>query len=219
MSRSGNIMTVQTTGAHGLGAGNRVYINAGSLCDGATGVISVPDATHISFYNPGANASAGAGGYVQRGAARLADGRTFLIDIGILGTTYGSSITVAGVADGTFNGDFAVLGELRDFGGNHAGLIYISAGSAAVSGGGTVTANDGPGQTQVYYVTIADPARVGDTGDETNLTAYCEASAAKVGGTGYTYCGSIIITHGASGANLVSRGGWPISDEYFVNGA
>lgn len=69
-------------------------------------------------------------------------------------------------------------------------------------------ADPGAGNTQIYYVTILDPQFLGDDGVMVNLTSYCETTNAKVGLAGYTFIGSIVVTH-AGGANIVQAGGWP----------
>jgi len=77
-------------------------------------------------------------------------------------------------------------------------------------------ADPGVGNTQVYYVTIYDPGYVGDAGG--TCTAYCETNQSKVGIPGYTYCGSIYVTHTGGGAIIVTLGGWPVSQAFLVNG-
>jgi hypothetical protein len=74
----------------------------------------------------------------------------------------------------------------------------------------------GAGNTVVYYVTIFDPAYVGDTGSGTNLSAFCETSSAKVGKQGYTFAGSILAVHGGGG--LATPGGIPVQDIVLING-
>ena len=59
-----------------------------------------------------------------------------------------------------------------------------------------------------YYVTIYDPTFTGDTGSETNLTAYCETSPSKVGSRGYTYMGFIDAV--IAGIGSPCAGGWPV---------
>jgi Putative phage tail protein len=67
-----------------------------------------------------------------------------------------------------------------------------------------------PGSTPTwYYVTIFDPGMVGDTGGGTNLTAFCETSAQRVGVPGYTFIGAIQVTHLGGGGDATVPGGWP----------
>lgn len=66
---------------------------------------------------------------------------------------------------------------------------------------------DPGGSPTTYYITIADPGMLGDTGTLTDRTAYCEVTASKVGVTGYTYIGSITVTH--TGGVTGTPGGWP----------
>ena len=68
-------------------------------------------------------------------------------------------------------------------------------------------ADPGPGNTQVYYVTVADPNLTGDTGAGTTLTAYCETTDEKVGMPGFAFMGSINVSH-AGGSVVVTPGGW-----------
>ena len=70
-------------------------------------------------------------------------------------------------------------------------------------------ADPGVGNTQIYYVTIADPNYVGDTGALTDRTAYCETTNAKVGVPGYSFMGSIYAAHTGFAGVLVTPGGWP----------
>lgn len=82
--------------------------------------------------------------------------------------------------------------------------------SVAVYNARTFTIAD-PGSTPTwYYVTIADSTLTGDVGGGTTLTAYCEASTAKIGVTGYTYLGAVLATHAAGAHSPVTPGGWPI---------
>jgi hypothetical protein len=86
-------------------------------------------------------------------------------------------------------------------------------GAFTVSGGGTVAG--GAGTSQVYYVTVYDPGYVGDS--QGLRPAYCETNQSKVGVVGYTFMGSIYVTH-AGGAVTVTCGGWPAPQKFLVNG-
>jgi hypothetical protein len=67
-----------------------------------------------------------------------------------------------------------------------------------------------PGGTPTwYYITIADPAYLGDTGSGTNLTAYCDTDNSKVGVAGFINIGAILVTH-AGGPTTTQPGGWPV---------
>ncbi len=59
-----------------------------------------------------------------------------------------------------------------------------------------------------YYVTIADPGYVGDSGAQTNLTATCQTSSALVGVAGNIYMGAILAIPAGGGTRSVA-GGWP----------
>ena len=60
----------------------------------------------------------------------------------------------------------------------------------------------------IYYVTILDPAYLGDTGALTNLSAFIETSTAKVGAPGYVYIGSITALPAGCGTQT-GGGGQP----------
>jgi hypothetical protein len=69
---------------------------------------------------------------------------------------------------------------------------------------------DPGGSPTTYYVTIYDPAQLGDNPGETNLTAYCETSKSRITQAGYIYLGSIIATHaggvsGTAGGSLAAQ--------------
>lgn len=51
----------------------------------------------------------------------------------------------------------------------------------------------GPGATAIYYVTIYDPNRVGDTYGL--RPAYCETTATRSTSPGYVFCGTITVVH------------------------
>jgi hypothetical protein len=131
-----------------------------------------------------------------------------LIDVNNVGAVVGGKITIAGVANSIFNGTrtvWRVYDRLIDFG--------MDDGAFTVSGGGTVAG--GAGTSQVYYVTVYDPGYVGDS--QGLRPAYCETNQSKVGVVGYTFMGSIYVTH-AGGAVTVTCGGWPAPQKFLVNG-
>jgi hypothetical protein len=66
-----------------------------------------------------------------------------------------------------------------------------------------------PSAPTAYYVTIADPGQVGDTGSGTNLTATCQTSNALVGVPGNTFIGFIIAVPGGGSGAIAGPGGWP----------
>ena len=59
-----------------------------------------------------------------------------------------------------------------------------------------------------YYVTIADPGYVGDTGGAPTLAATCSASTSLAGVAGNSYIGAILALP-AGGATRMLAGGWP----------
>lgn len=79
----------------------------------------------------------------------------------------------------------------------------------------TITA---PSVPTTYYVTIADPNYLGDTGAGTGLTATCSTSQALCGVIGNTYIGSIVALP-AGGGTIVTPGGWPAPQLFLVNGS
>jgi hypothetical protein len=66
-----------------------------------------------------------------------------------------------------------------------------------------------------YYVTISDPAHLGDTGTGTTLTAFAETTQAKVGQPGYVYIGSIVALP-AAGGTITGPGGAPFNPTVVV---
>jgi hypothetical protein len=81
----------------------------------------------------------------------------------------------------------------------------------------TFTIPDPGGTPAVWYVTIYDPGQIGDTGTQTNLTAFIEATTAKVGVPGYTYMGFIQATDPITDPrNVAGPGGWPVPQSFLV---
>lgn len=66
-----------------------------------------------------------------------------------------------------------------------------------------------PSVPTIYYVTIADPGQVGDTGALTNLVATCQTSDALVGVPGNTFMGFIQAVPGGGASAIAAPGGWP----------
>jgi hypothetical protein len=66
-----------------------------------------------------------------------------------------------------------------------------------------------PTAPTTYYVTIADPAQLGDTGSATNLIATAQTSDALVGAPGNIYIGSIVALPAGGGVQSGS-GGVPV---------
>lgn len=69
-----------------------------------------------------------------------------------------------------------------------------------------------PSVPTTYYVTIADPGQLGDTGSMTNLVATAQASNALVGVPGNVYIGSI-VAQPAGGGTSTGSGGVPVAPE------
>jgi hypothetical protein len=59
-----------------------------------------------------------------------------------------------------------------------------------------------------YYVTVADPGYVGDTGGLPTLAATCASSNSLVGVSGNVYLGAILAIPGGGATRMLS-GGWP----------
>lgn len=78
----------------------------------------------------------------------------------------------------------------------------------------TITA---PSSPTWYYVTIADPGYIGDTGSADTLTASCSTSSANVGVAGQTFIGAILALPGG-GATVIIPGGQPTPQLFLVNG-
>jgi Putative phage tail protein len=74
-----------------------------------------------------------------------------------------------------------------------------------------------PAAPTMYYVTLADPGRVGDVGATATLAAYCETGTEKVGVPGFTYMGAI-TAQPAGGGSGEQPGGWPTSQLFLING-
>jgi hypothetical protein len=70
-------------------------------------------------------------------------------------------------------------------------------------------ADPGLGNTQLYFVTIYDPAFTGDTGALTDLTAIIDTTeaGAHVNEAGYIFLGSVLATHTGAGTETVAPGG------------
>lgn len=66
-----------------------------------------------------------------------------------------------------------------------------------------------PSTPTTYYVTIYDPAMLGDNPGATNLSAQCQTSNANVGVAGYVYIGAITALPAGSGTQSGS-GGAPV---------
>jgi hypothetical protein len=76
-----------------------------------------------------------------------------------------------------------------------------------------------PSVPTTYYVTIADPKQLGDTGALTNLTATCQTSSALVGAPGNTFIGSIVAVAGGGSGAIPTPGGYPSEQVFLVNGS
>jgi hypothetical protein len=75
-----------------------------------------------------------------------------------------------------------------------------------------------PSSPTWYYVTIADPSYIGDTGSGTTLTPTCSTSSSLVGTVGNTFIGAILALPGG-GATTIIQGGWPVPQLFTVNGS
>jgi hypothetical protein len=66
-----------------------------------------------------------------------------------------------------------------------------------------------PSVPTTYYVTIYDPAYLGDTGTSTDLLSYIQTSTALIGQPGYVYMGSILALPAGCGIQS-GPGGQPV---------
>ena len=91
-------------------------------------------------------------------------------------------------------------------------------------GGNTVSYNarsftiPAPTVPTTYYITIADPGYVGDSGSSTNLVPTVSTTPALVGVPGNIYIGSVVALP-AGGGTTVSPGGYPPQQLFLVNGS
>jgi len=93
---------------------------------------------------------------------------------------------------------------------------------AARSGGsGLTVADPGAGNTQLYYVTIFDPNRVGELPGTPSLTAFIDVTpqAVFLGDARYVFIGTITVTHDTLGVVVTSGGSQNINQAqgFYVN--
>jgi hypothetical protein len=152
---------------------------------------------------------------ITGGTAALAWSTVIVIDVD---NVPGYQVVVAGVSETSFNGTFSILYQNATY--RYLQYRQSNALAGAYGGGGTLSILSGPQPPAAgavpYYVTIYDPGFVGDS--QGNRPAYCETSQAKVGQAGYTYMGTIYVTHTGGAEVLVTCGGWPQQQTYLVNG-
>jgi hypothetical protein len=72
-----------------------------------------------------------------------------------------------------------------------------------------------PVAPQWYYVTIADPNFYGDAGSNVPLEVFADTTPARVGVSGYTYMGAILV-HPTSAGAVPLPGGWPAPQSFLV---
>lgn len=82
----------------------------------------------------------------------------------------------------------------------------------------TFTIPTPPSIGQTYYVTIYDPYRLGDTGQDPTQQAYIDTDQTRVLTTGYIYIGSIVAVPSDFVSAVVTPGGWPPGQVLLVNG-
>jgi hypothetical protein len=94
------------------------------------------------------------------------------------------------------------------------GAVSVTFGGSTVNYAARTLTITAPTTPTWYYVTIADPTQVGESGSPT-LTATCQTSDALVGVLGNTYIGAIQALP-AGGATQVLPGGWPAPQSFGV---
>jgi len=128
-------------------------------------------------------------------------------------TDYTYSLT--GTVMNNINGTYLVLPTIAVYLGNGGqplnggGYQVVSSQCTVRFASGVVNYNPrtfnvpdpGAGNSATYYVTVCDPNYQGDSGSQTNLPAYCDASPARSNQLGYILLGSVTVTHPGSGGN------------------
>lgn len=94
------------------------------------------------------------------------------------------------------------------------GAVAVTFGSNTVNYAARTLTITAPTTPTWYYVTIADPTQVGESGSPT-LTATCQTSTALVGVQGNTYIGAIQAIP-AGGGTQVLAGGWPAPQTFQI---
>jgi len=128
--RASNVVTITATSAHGFAVGYSVVI-AGitdSTFNGTFTIVAVPSATTFTYSQTGQNGSSGNG----TATATVVTITTSAAH----GFAAGWNVSIAGVADATFNGAFTIAAAPSS-----TTFAYTQAGAASSSGAGTATAN------------------------------------------------------------------------------
>lgn len=152
--RTSNVVTVTTTAAHGFALNASITIAGASdsSFNGTFTILSVPTTTTFTFAQTGANASSN-GGTATSGASSATIATSSVVTITTTaahGFTQGQSVTIAGVADTSFNGTFTIL-----FVPSPGTFTYTQTGANATSSGGTAVSSSN--SVTVKAAAVADP--------------------------------------------------------------
>jgi len=163
-SESGYLVTITTSAAHGLAAGQTVTISgvAVSNYNGTFAVISVPSSNQFTYV-------CGTNGLANSGAGTAASATVTIQTAAPHGLTSGQLVTIAGVAVTSYNGTFSVASVL-----DSTHFTYnASSGGLAASGGGTAMAagNVAPGAHQVCVIFQTRQGYLTKPGPATTWTA------------------------------------------------
>jgi hypothetical protein len=222
-TESGYLVTITTTSAHGLAAGQSVTISGVSVANynGTFAVVSVPSSTQFTFVS-------GTNGLASSGGGTVASSTVTIQTTSPHNLAAGQLVTIAGVGVSGYNGTFSVASVIDS---THFTYNTYSGGLAA-SGGGTAMAagNVAPGahqvcvifQTRQGYLTKPGPAATwtasgGKRAVVTNIptgpsnivarilcfTGAAGASFYYVGGGGSLFTGNMIINDNSTTSLVV----------------
>jgi hypothetical protein len=163
-TENGYLVTITTTAAHGLSAGQTVTI-AGVGVSGYNGtfaVLAVPSSTQFTFV-------AGTNGLASSGGGTAASGMVTVQTTAAHGVVAGQLVATSGIGVSGYNGTFSVASVISS-----TEFTYIaSAGGLAASGGGTAAAagNISPGAHQVSVIFQTRQGYLTKPGPATTWTA------------------------------------------------
>ena len=158
-TESGYLVTITTTSAHGLSAGQTVTVAGVGVAsyNGTFTVVSIPSTTQFTFV-------CGTSGFAPSGGGTISSAAVTISTTAAHGLSAGQLVTISNVGVAGYNGTFSVATVLSS-----TQFTYnASAGGLAASGGGTAMAagNVAPGahqvcvmfQTRQGYLTKPGPA-------------------------------------------------------------
>src|SRR5271163_2747520 len=128
---NGFLVTITTSAAHGLSAGQSVTIAGVGVAgyNGTFPVVAAPSITQFTYI-------AGASGLAASGAGTSASATATIQTSSAHGLVVGQSVTIAGVAVATYNGTFTILTVPN----STSFTFTATTGGLAASGGGTAAA-------------------------------------------------------------------------------